>query len=95
MNTFLRSIATAALAVPAAAQAMLFTVSQPQQTISGSAGTVLQNLAVNEVALVDFFPCPVTSAEKWGPLTCYQTMAGDTNGDGLFYEPRCSARSMR
>lgn len=87
MNTFLRSIATAALAVPAAAQAMLFTVSQPQQTISGSAGTVLQNLAVNEVALVDFFPCPVTSAEKWGPLTCYQTMAGDTNGDGLFHEP--------
>ncbi len=88
MCRMIRQLAAALLlSVPVSAQAMLFAVSQPQQTQSGSAGTVLKNLAVNEVALVDFLPCPTTGAEKWGPLTCYQTMVGDTNGDGLFYEP--------
>ncbi|MGE3172073.1 MAG: hypothetical protein AB7O97_05555 [Planctomycetota bacterium] len=66
---------------------LLFTTSQTETTLSGSGGTVLQTLRPNEVALFDLVACPSLSAEKWAPLTCYSTMAGDTDANSVFYEP--------
>lgn len=62
----------------------VFSTSQTETTASGSGGTVLQTLRPNEVAAVEFFPCPVISAEKWSPRTCYNTMAGDDDADGAY-----------
>lgn len=89
MNT-LRLLPLLSFAAAAAAQGpdLLLTFSQPELTLSGTGGTVLQFLNPNEVASLGFSstPCPV-SAEKWSPLTCYQTMAGDEDGDGMFWNP--------
>jgi hypothetical protein len=65
----------------------LFTTSQTETTQSGSGGTVLQTLRPNEVARLEHFSCPALSAEKWGPTTCYQTMAGDADNNGDYYDP--------
>ncbi len=88
MQPILRLAAFPLLAAQLFAQSpsILFTTSQPQQTLSGSGGTVLQQLRPNEVAQFDLFPCPSFSAEKWGPRTAYDTMAGDANGDGWIHE---------
>ncbi|MEO6595298.1 MAG: hypothetical protein ABIP94_11145 [Planctomycetota bacterium] len=89
MNTCLFTFA-AFLLLPAmglAQNSFLFTTSLPEQTMSGSGGTVLKDLRPNEVAHVEFFPCPVISAEKWAPNTCYQTMAGNENSGPLYYNP--------
>ncbi|MBL9077844.1 MAG: hypothetical protein JNL08_10090 [Planctomycetes bacterium] len=87
----IRLMAPLALATIAAAQNagdFLLTYSQPERTLSGSAGTVLQRLWPNEVAHIDFSaPCALFSAEKWAPRTCYQTMAGDEDGDAQWWEP--------
>lgn len=82
-------LAAAALAATTAAQGpdFLLTFSQPETTLSGSAGTVLRFLAPNEIAHLDAtMPCP-RSAEKWSPRTCFHTMAGDENGDGTYWNP--------
>jgi hypothetical protein len=81
-------LAAAGLAAAnAAAQgSALFTTSLPERTLSGSGGTVLEDLWPNEVASLDFFPCPVISAEKWAPRTCYHTMAGDDNSDTQYWK---------
>lgn len=81
------TVLLALFAAPAAAQGFLFSTSQNEQTLSGSAGTVLKNLHANEVAYVDFASCLTYSAEKWGARTAYQTMAGDENNDGLYWNP--------
>jgi hypothetical protein len=74
-------------AAPAQSFGYVFSTSQTETTLSGSAGTVLQTLRPNEVAAVEFVPCPVTSAEKWAPRTCYNTMAGDDDNNGLYFNP--------
>ena len=80
----------AALAATATAQGIDFlaTFSQPERTLSGSGGTVLRNLAINEVSHLGYstMPCPM-SAEKWAPRTAYQVMAGDENGNGFYWNP--------
>jgi hypothetical protein len=82
-----------ALAAVAAAQGpdLLLTYSQPERTLSGSAGTVLRFLYPNEVAHIEWSaPCTSIagqSAEKWTPRTCFQTMAGDEDGDAQWWEP--------
>ncbi len=83
------TLPTFLLAFSAAAQgpALLFTTSQVEQTLSGSAGTVLGTLRPNEVAIAEFNPCPLVSAEKWAPRTCYDTMAGDADANGWIFEP--------
>jgi len=79
------------LAAAAAAQGpdFLLTYSQPELTLSGSAGTVLRFLYPNEVCNLEWSngPCSSLSAEKWAPRTCYHTMAGDEDGDGQWWEP--------
>jgi hypothetical protein len=67
---------------------LLLTFSNPESTLSGSGGTVLQTLRPNEMASVQYWtsPCP-TSAEKWTPRTAFHTMAGDENADGLYWNP--------
>ena len=89
MTSLLRSVLSAALwAAPAAAQMpFLFTTNQIEQTLSGSGGTVLKTLRPNEVAMVEFWSCTGLSAEKWSPRTCYNTMAGDTDGDTTKWDP--------
>lgn len=91
MNRFLPVLSACATfaACPAVAQGMpfLFTLSQPEQTLSGSGGTVLRTLRPNEISLVEFVPCPVISAEKWAPRTCFHTMAGDDNSDSMYWNP--------
>jgi hypothetical protein len=81
-------------AAPLAAQGMpfVFTTSQTEQTMSGSGGTVLNTIRPNEVAMIEFFPCPVISAEKWTPRTCFNTMAGDDNGDAWKSNPTMFGR---
>src|SRR5436190_8192 len=89
MNHHLLPLLAAGLAAGAVAQgpAALFTTNLPEQTLSGSGGTVLQTLWPNEVASIDFFPCPVISAEKWAPRSCYHTMAGDDNSNTQYWNP--------
>jgi hypothetical protein len=69
----------------------LVTFSQPETTMSLSGGTVLQHIFPNEIAQVRYAgqpPCPVfNTCEKWAPRTCFQTMAGDENGDGQYWNP--------
>ncbi len=80
-------VVLALLGVPVAAQGFLFCTSQNERTLSGSSGTVLKDLHGNEVSFIDFSLCPTTGAEKWAARTCYQTMAGDENGDGSYWNP--------
>jgi hypothetical protein len=89
MQPFLLPVAaTGLLAAAASAQSsFLFNTSQQELTMSNSGGTVLKDLRPNEVVHVEFFPCPVISAEKWAPTTCYQTMAGNENGGPVYYNP--------
>ena len=68
----------------------LITFSANEQTMSGSGGTVLRNLYPNETSLIEWgntTSCASLSAEKWGPRTCYDTMAGDENADGTLFNP--------
>lgn len=90
-TTFL--LAQAALTAAAVAQNpgpdFLITYSQPERTLSGSAGTVLQFLYPDEIAHLEWStgPCSSLSAEKWAPRTCFHVMAGDENGDAMFWNP--------
>jgi hypothetical protein len=88
MNRQLVPIAILPLLCSAAAAqnfGYVFSTSQTETTLSGSGGTVLATLRPNEVAAVEFSPCPVVSAEKWAPRTCYNTMAGDDDANGFYF----------
>jgi hypothetical protein len=94
--TAIRSLAAAfaplALTVLAPAQSRegLISFSQTETTLSGSGGTVLAQLRPNETAVLEWGTtagCASLSAEKWAPRTCYHTLAGDENGDGVFFAP--------
>ena len=92
MQPLLRStslLLTLAAAAVAQGGDFLVTYSQPQQTLSGSGGTVLAQIRPNEVAQLDWLtgPCSNLSAEKWAPRTLFHTMAGDENGDGTHFNP--------
>ncbi|MCK5944530.1 MAG: hypothetical protein KAI24_21255, partial [Planctomycetes bacterium] len=90
MNQLSLSIfAAATLAAVGTAQAptFLLTYSQPEFNNSGSGGTVLGQLRPNEISYLDFtVPCTTVSAEKWMPRTCTHVMAGDEDGDGVYFE---------
>ncbi|MFY9345932.1 MAG: hypothetical protein WAT39_25795 [Planctomycetota bacterium] len=79
------------LAAPGLAQVpeFLLTFSQPENTLSGSGATVLGALAPNEVAKFEWFggPCSSVSSEKFTPRTCLHTMAGDENGNAIYWNP--------
>lgn len=86
--TSTRLLAPLALCAAAAAQFQegLITFSANEQTLSGSGGTVLRGLRPNETNVIEWgssSACATLSAEKWAPRTCYSTMAGDENADGL------------
>lgn len=67
---------------------LLVTFRYPEWTVSGSGGTWLNRLYPNEIVHIDHSqPCPGASAEKFAPLTCFQTMAGDENTDGQYWNP--------
>lgn len=91
MNTFPTLLTLAALTAAAAAQGpdMLVTYSQSEQTLSGSGGTVMQTLRPNEIAHLEWSngPCLAPSAEKWAPRTAFHVMAGDENGNGVYWQP--------
>ncbi|MBZ0150591.1 MAG: hypothetical protein K8J09_03595 [Planctomycetes bacterium] len=90
------SVLAAVATAPALAQGpdFLLTFSQPESTLSGSAGTVLRNLNPNEVAELNFtsVPCTLVSAEKFVPRTCFDVMAGDENADGVYWNPSLFGR---
>jgi hypothetical protein len=85
-----RVLPTLLLAVAAAAQGpdLLVTFSQPETTLSGSAGTSLAALQPNEIAHLEWSngPCSSLSAEKWAPRTCFHTMAGDEDSDAMYWK---------
>lgn len=83
------SLAAFTTALAAQGSDLLLTFRYPELTLSGSSGTVLQNLWPNEVALFDWSlgPCPGPSTEKFAPRTCFHTMAGDENGNGQYWHP--------
>ena len=91
---FLLAAATLAAAVVGQNNDLLVTYSQNEQTFSGSGGTVLRFLKPNEIAQVErtISPCVAVVAEKWAPLTCFHTMAGDENGDTDFWNPALFGR---
>jgi hypothetical protein len=84
-------LVAAAVAAAASAQGpdMLVTYSQTEQTLSGSGGTVLRVLRPNEICHLEWStgPCASPSAEKFAPRTCFHVMAGDENGDGVYWNP--------
>jgi len=89
-RTILSLSASLTLAAAAAAQGpnLLVTYSQNESTASGSGGTVLQTLRPNEMHYLAFTSaCSSLSAEKWLPRTAAHTMAGDENGDGVYFNP--------
>lgn len=67
----------------------LYTAKVPELARSGSAGTNLRFLNPNEILALEFttMSCNVLSAEKWAPRTSSNTMAGDENGDGVYWNP--------
>ncbi|MCA8951117.1 MAG: hypothetical protein KDE27_16545 [Planctomycetes bacterium] len=77
--------ASALLTGVAAAQGpdFLFTVSQAEQTLTGSGGTVLQNLYPNDIVGFAAMPCP-SRVEKWAPREAFEVMAGDENGNDVY-----------
>ncbi len=89
LTNLLFALATLSATGSAAAQGLpfLFSTKSTETTLSGSGGTVLQTLRPNEIAMVEFSPCPVISAEKWSPRTCFHTMAGDENSNGMYWNP--------
>ena len=54
-----------------------------------SGGTVLQTLRPNEICHLEWSagPCTAASAEKFAPRTCFHVMAGDEDGDGMYWNP--------
>jgi hypothetical protein len=68
---------------------MLVTYSNVEQTLSGSGGTVLQTLRPNEVCHLEWTngPCATPSAEKYAPRETYHVMAGDENGNAVYFAP--------
>ncbi|MFT4513915.1 MAG: hypothetical protein ACI89X_002590 [Planctomycetota bacterium] len=82
-------LSTAALSTTAFAQlpAYMTTFSQPENSASGSGGTVLGNLLPNEITVLEFNGACFASSEKWMPRTCTHTMAGDENADGNYFNP--------
>jgi hypothetical protein len=85
----LTALATIAIASSCLAQSpnLVLSLSQLQNTLSGSGGTVLQFLYPNEMAYLKFGPCASLSSEKWLPRTCSHVMAGDENADGEYWNP--------
>ena len=88
---FLLTLAAPLALVTAQGPDPLVTFSQTETTMSLSGGTVLQTIHPNEIAQVRYAgqpPCPIfNTCEKWSPLTCMQTMAGDEDADGLYWNP--------
>ncbi len=91
MNPIHLTLLTTTFAAAAATQApdMLVTYSQPEQSLLGSGGTVLRLLRPNEICHLEWSngPCASPSAEKWAPRTAYHAMAGDENGDAMYWNP--------
>lgn len=69
----------------------IFTTSTTETTLSGSGGTVLQNIHPNDIVGLPAFPCP-RLAEKWVPRNAFMTMAGDEDGDDSYWEPTLLGR---
>ena len=89
MNTILHTaFFSALLAAGTAAQGLdiLYTVSTPETTITGSGGTVLASIRPNDIVGLRATPCPVT-AEKWAPRQAFEVMAGDEDGDDIYRRP--------
>lgn len=82
-------LSSAVLSTTAFAQlpGYMTTFSQPENSASGSGGTVLRKLLPNEITVLEFNAACVASSEKWLPRTCTHTMAGDENTDGNLYNP--------
>lgn len=70
-----------------AQQTTLFVPSMLERTASHSSGTSLQSLGTNEIAIVTHDGACAVSAEKFAPLTAYNAMAGDEDGDGSHWNP--------
>ena len=88
-RNFLFAHAALAAALTAQGPDFLITYSQPEVTLSGSNGTPLQNLLPNEISHLEYSngPCASLSAEKWSPRACFHAMAGDENGNGIYWNP--------
>lgn len=89
MNKLFTLLSTAALCATATAQlpSYMTTFSQPENSASGSGGTVLGQLLPNEITVLEFNSACLRSSEKWLPRTATHTMAGDENADGMFFNP--------
>lgn len=70
---------------------LLYTTATLEQTLSGSGGTVLQTIHPNDIVGLPAFPCP-RMAEKWAPRNAFMTMAGDEDGDDVYFEPSLLGR---
>jgi len=89
ISTFLTLAASSALF--AQGGDFIYTTVTAEQTLSGSGGTVLQNIYPNDIVGLPFLPCP-RLAEKWVPRNAFMTMAGDEDGDNSYWEPALLGR---
>ncbi len=67
----------------------LFTTTGTETTLSGSSGTSLAAINPNEILFVSpgYPTCATFSAEKFAPRTALNTLTGDADGDGAYWEP--------
>ena len=76
--------------IPAAADETLFFTTRnqygPEQTLSGSGGTILGRLTKQDIEVVTPREGGGYSAEKFATSVGWSTLAGDFNGDGVYYE---------
>ena len=84
--TLLSALSVATSLLSAQSFDFLYTTSQNEFTLSGSGGTVLQDIHPNDIVGMPAFPCP-QRAEKWSPRQCFITMAGDEDNDNSYWEP--------
>ena len=78
----------AATSLPAQNQSsLLFSPRSPEETRSGSGGTVLRTLQPRAIASVTPRPGGNVSAEKYAPAIGWQTLVGDEDNDGDAHTP--------
>jgi hypothetical protein len=86
LTTSLLSAAVLSSAAMAQLPGYLTTYSQIEDSMSGSGGTALGTLFPNEINVVEFNSVCAASAEKWMPRTCTHVMAGDEDGNGVYFK---------
>jgi len=91
-TSLISTLTFAALTATTGAQSpeqYLFSLTQNTPNLSTSGGTSLQYLRPNEIHTITLqnTTCSTKSAEKWSPRGAFNTLAGDADGDDIYWDP--------